>query len=345
MQARKIQNRPVVNRDARSDKLQQMKDEILLLREELDRAKLETNLMTSRSKSGVCEGDVVQVRSYEEFGEEGAGPAVVRDTRQHLEELEECLNQCQVQLSSYSCCVRKVRGLLLRVMEGREGGVVGMEGEGLRKRGASLSAVGNEEEPRKEGEVPDRERAGLGESDKEELLQECLHLLASCCGVETSHSDPPAWSDTSEETISQLRSELEKCRMDLRTDEQAFAEKGEELAELQLVCDTLMREKDRVEGMWLAAQGSEAAMQGRVSQLTETLVALEGGVAGGEEVGASTSEQSVAEEDSLSEDVALSSPEGRTFVANRSLLEGKVKTSSLEVRAGRGGGKGGGEGG
>lgn len=293
----------MVNRNTHSNKLQQMKDEILLLREELDRARLETKLLSSESKSSICSGDNgPQVQGS--CGAEGVGSEVVRDTRQHLEELEECLNQCQLQVVSYSRCLSMVRGLLEQVV-GR--------GEGLeRKEGKALS----------EGE--------------KEVLQECLRLLATCgnSSKDILYSDPP--SSNNSDTISQLHSELEQCRMDLQTDELAFAEKGEEFAELQLVCDILVREKERLEGMWVAAQESEAALQTRVEQLTGRLAALEGGgagesVMGGEEGSPSVIEEPSVAEDSLSEGAASVSGEELRFMATRSLLQGKVKTNSLEV--------------
>lgn len=300
----------MVNRDTNSNKLQQMKDEILLLREELDRAKLETKLLSSKSRSSVGD-DGTQVRGDEECrAGEGGESKVVRDTRQHLEELEDCLNQCQLRLSSYLRCLSSVRSLLVRAL-GRDDGNVEEEGP----RG-----MGSEEGP--EG------------TETKEVLRECLHLITACSNNGAWESDMHVEPPSSDEAIAQLRSELVRCRMDLWTDELAFAEKGEEMSELQHACDVLVQEKERLEGMWVAAQESEAALQTRVEQLTGKLAALEVGGAdeGGEELGVSvhTEEQSVAE-DSLSSG-AVASPEEQQFAATRSLLRGKVKIDSLEVR-------------
>ena len=59
------------------------------------------------------------------------------------------------------------------------------------------------------------------------------------------------------ETIRQLRRELERCHADLQTDEELFAEKIEELNQLQSAYNQLVREKERLEEMWLAAQENE----------------------------------------------------------------------------------------
>jgi DNA invertase Pin-like site-specific DNA recombinase len=59
------------------------------------------------------------------------------------------------------------------------------------------------------------------------------------------------------ETIRLLRSELERCHADLQTDEELFAEKVDELSEVQSAYSQLLREKERLEEMWLAAQEKE----------------------------------------------------------------------------------------
>ena len=59
------------------------------------------------------------------------------------------------------------------------------------------------------------------------------------------------------ETIRLLRRELEQCHADLQTDEELFAEKVDELSEIQSAYSQLLREKERLEEMWLAAQEKE----------------------------------------------------------------------------------------
>jgi len=51
------------------------------------------------------------------------------------------------------------------------------------------------------------------------------------------------------ETIELLRSELERCHVDLETDEELFAEKVEELNELLMKYNLLLQEKERIEAM------------------------------------------------------------------------------------------------
>ena len=62
------------------------------------------------------------------------------------------------------------------------------------------------------------------------------------------------------ETIRLLRKELERCHADLQTDEELFAEKVDELSEVQSTYSQLLREKERLEEMWLAAQEKEGNM-------------------------------------------------------------------------------------
>ena len=63
------------------------------------------------------------------------------------------------------------------------------------------------------------------------------------------------------ETIRLLRRELERCHADLQTDEELFAEKMEEMSQLQAAYNQLLREKERLEEMWMAAQENEGAME------------------------------------------------------------------------------------
>ena len=65
------------------------------------------------------------------------------------------------------------------------------------------------------------------------------------------------------ETIRLLRRELERCHADLQTDEELFAEKMDELSELQSAYNQLLREKERLEEIWLAAQENEGTQNGK----------------------------------------------------------------------------------
>ena len=315
-----------MNRNTPSNKLQQMKDEILLLKEELVRARLE-----SRSVSSVITtSSVGGANTGSEEGEEREGRRFeAGEGRQHLEELEDQLNQSQALLQSYLVCVKNVRGKLTAVLGGGAGGDVREEG----------------------GEVRGEDEGGEVMEEWRKVLEECVSLLSLCDGEGVLHLDRP--STTSDQTIALLRSELEQCRADLRTDESAFAEKAEEIADLQDAYEVLAREKGRLEGLWVAAQESEAGLQTQLDQLSERLTALEPAVGGGavgvaertagmaeevamEEVGvATTPEDGVGEVggDSLSEGEASISAERQRFEATRSLIRGKVKTDSIEVSA------------
>lgn len=338
-----------------------MQDEIALLREELEQAKRETQLLTSSKPSTSGTSSCSDVDHHEKASNGGGvednkvvSPAenavghrasVVsareRDSegfsnmRLRLEELEECLNESNVKLTTLTRCLQSLKGKLL---------------DGL-------------------------ERGGGGRrSELDKLLRECLNLVRSC---DLADGDPPVvmgveMESGAEETISVLRAELEQCRADLKTDELAFAEKMEELTELQSTCDILTREKARAEAMWLAAQESEAELQGQVEQLQKRLAEM-GGVGGVvregvSEVGcvaegievetvrsahegvvpegsnqegvAEDIEEGVAEEsgeelseDSLSGTLSWGAVEQEDFKANRSLMRGKVKTDSIEVRS------------
>ena len=72
-----------------------------------------------------------------------------------------------------------------------------------------------------------------------------------------------------------LRSELERCHVDLQTDEELFAEKMDEMADLQLNYSELMAEKERLEAMWLAAQESEGLLRSELEQFLQQLVSME----------------------------------------------------------------------
>ena len=74
------------------------------------------------------------------------------------------------------------------------------------------------------------------------------------------------------ETIRQLRRELERCHSDLQTDEELFAEKIEELNQLQSAYNQLVREKERLEEMWLAAQENEGTILRHVTVNCEIFI-------------------------------------------------------------------------
>lgn len=77
------------------------------------------------------------------------------------------------------------------------------------------------------------------------------------------------------ETIELLRSELERCHVDLETDEELFAEKVEELNELLMKYNLLLQEKERIEAMCLSAKETEVQLRREVQQLLERLSTME----------------------------------------------------------------------
>ena len=189
------------------------------------------------------------------------------------------------------------------------------------------------------------------------------------------------------ETIELLRSELERCQVDLETDEELFAEKVEEVNELQKNYDLLLQEKDRIERLWVSAKETENRLQSEVQQLLEKLFSMESELS--EQEAIIQHQRDSLEKENEKEDVHSakghitrlsvgvqatpmeSEPETREttsdkmehqsevlteednsvdslqeesrfvpllqqtlvdFTANRSLLEGKVETSTMEVR-------------
>ena len=192
------------------------------------------------------------------------------------------------------------------------------------------------------------------------------------------------------ETIELLRSELERCQVDLETDEELFAEKVEEVNELQKNYDLLLQEKERIERLWVSAKETETRLQSEVQQLLEKLFSMEnelsereaviqqrrdslekedetGGVLSvkdhvtrlsvGVQASLATSVESESETREASsdklehqsevlieeEDNSVDSLQGESgfvpllqqtlvdFTANRSLLDGKVETTRMEV--------------
>ena len=76
------------------------------------------------------------------------------------------------------------------------------------------------------------------------------------------------------ETIRLLRRELERCQVDLQTDEELFAEKMKEQNQLQSAYNRLLREKESLEEMWLTAQENEGLLKSEVFHLREQLTAM-----------------------------------------------------------------------
>ena len=191
------------------------------------------------------------------------------------------------------------------------------------------------------------------------------------------------------ETIELLRSELERCQVDLETDEELFAEKVEEVNELQKNYDLLLQEKERIERLWVSAKETESRLQSEVQQLLEKLFSMEnelsereaviqqrrdslekedetGGVLSVKDhvtklsVGVQASLATSVESESKTREASSDKMEHQSqvlmeeednsvdqgecgcvpllqqtlvdFTANRSLLEGKVETTRMEVR-------------
>lgn len=321
----------MVNRKLQSNKLQQMKEEIILLREELAMAQLEAS-------------KIVQVQSYEdsevgvsktskslqmrEAEEKGVDEEVKRDGDGRIKGMECQLAHSQVMLESYSQCLKAVKELLEKML-------------------LKLHHCNTTEADKEDDRV---EEVGL---------RQCIQLLQSC-ESRTFHAEPGGLDCTtsiviSAQTVSLLRSELEACRKDLCTDEQVFAEKMEEIGELQSACHVLSLEKERAESMWAAAQASEAKLLSQLDQLSQKVTMLErpgvvddekvdvicedvGSIGGGElsACDASLSNDSLEGGGGGGGEACPSSMDMNVlaierFAATRSLIHGKVKTSNLEV--------------
>ena len=149
------------------------------------------------------------------------------------------------------------------------------------------------------------------------------------------------------QTIDLLRSELEHCHADLQTDEELFAEKLDEIAELQQSYSEVAAEKERLESMWLAAQESEEQLRTELKKVLDQLRAVEDELAGRDRViqqqkdllsgqkgeGLLVDEQELPHE---GREIPIAGGDERgddhgKFSANRSLIVGKVSTSTLEV--------------
>ena len=97
------------------------------------------------------------------------------------------------------------------------------------------------------------------------LQLQLILILGSAIG---SDSPSSVLTERAMETIRLLRRELERCQVDLQTDEELFAEKIEELNQLQLAYNQLVREKERLEKMWLASQENEGSLAAVILQCT-----------------------------------------------------------------------------
>ncbi len=177
------------------------------------------------------------------------------------------------------------------------------------------------------------------------------------------------------ETIELLRSALEKCHVDLETDEELFAEKVEELNDLQSSYSLLLSEKEKIEEIWRSARETEGQLTSELGELLERIAKLEeelmarDGIIGqlreslrqrakgdtlverrrGENGGSvedsgrgllgETSREEVPEDGGMDveagdESIQSHSEQGalfHDFMANRSLIKGRVKADGVEV--------------
>lgn len=121
---------------------------------------------------------------------------------------------------------------------------------------------------------------------------EIRSLRAELQRAQSAHSKPhlpsPAMSSTIAEplplakqnvmaaiTVTQLRLELERCQTDLETDEVLYAEKVEELNEVQCRHDDAVREIKRLKGLWEAGQRAEDMLRREVERLGKRVRELE----------------------------------------------------------------------
>ena len=86
------------------------------------------------------------------------------------------------------------------------------------------------------------------------------------------------------ETVQLLRRQLEQCQIDLQTDEDLFSEKMEEINELQSSYNELVREKERIESMWLAAQENEGLLLSELHQVYQQVSIMASELSSKEEV-------------------------------------------------------------
>ena len=149
-----------------------------------------------------------------------------------------------------------------------------------------------------------------------------------------------------------LRAELERCQVDLETDEELFAEKVEELNQLQSNYDLLLKERERTESMWSLARETEVKFQMEVEQLLEKLARMErelsaretvihqlrGSMESGSDHEGAKTEETLIEPSpdkssgSFDKEGDVSPPsDGGDLVEKWSLMKGRVKTGSLEA--------------
>ena len=246
----------MVNKNLQCSKLQQMKSEISLLREELEAAKMEAGRLGSLRNDGRSVTSSASVEKALETWNEGEkredeemGGAGGSD----LTELQHRLNHASATLDVYSKCFKTVRDIL--------GGMLSTS----QQPRAAITAERQEEE---EEEVVD--------GTEKVWLHRCLKLLEAC-ETQEAGSTLELDSDTvsSSKAISSLRSELEECRKKLCTHEQVLAEKMEEMSELRSACQLLLKEKERAEAMWLASQSNEAQLMDHLQELEKKVAMFE----------------------------------------------------------------------
>jgi len=259
-----------VNLHLKQDKLQQMKKEIVLLREELAAARQEASKMAVSAKStgdsGSDDASLISSskpsKTWETGGlrhqEEGrvyeSGGPVKADVLHQL-------NRASAALTVYSRCFRTVREMLGRAL--------------TEKTRQSVSGSGDVQvwEERKGEDTKHLKRS-------ESLLSHCLKVLDACEREENGDEatdpgrlHPGSLGSSAQDQVFDLRSELEECKENLRRDRQVFAENMEELEELRSACEWLSEQKERAEAMWIASQDNETRLTHQL-QLLESKVAM-----------------------------------------------------------------------
>ena len=257
-----------MNINFKQDKLQQMKNEIVLLREELAVARQEASKMAASAKSSGSEIEGSPASSdkpSETGGWKHQEVGRVYESGSANEDVLRQLSRASAALGVYSRCFRTVREMLVTALT-RQPAIVSGE---FQVRGRSKD---------KKEETDEEKRR-----DNESLLSDCLKILEGCGGEElgdeiTASLDRrcsgSGGSPLRDEAVI-LRSELEKCEQNLRRDRLAFVVKMEELEELQYVCESLSEQKERAEAMWMASQNNEALLVHQLQVLERKMAALE----------------------------------------------------------------------
>ena len=107
-------------------------------------------------------------------------------------------------------------------------------------------------------------------------------------------------------TVTQLRRELELCQSDLETDEVLYAEKIDELNEVQSRYDNLVRDSEQLKQLWEAGQRKEETLRREVERLSKRVTELE---AMEKEREQGTQRLREKEEEEMKEDTKLSTVE------------------------------------